>query len=271
MKKLLTVVLTLTFVFAMSLSALAGCGDPTRSANDKYVKNLTALAYESGLSFSDAVETCGYSFHEYNIVGGEASRSTDLNKGVSGSSYIRLLMTFSPVAVDQFGTSAITDIVAVYKRPSETPNPTVTRNGVTYYSVDGKYAYMTGLTTAQAFDRNTFDFNMRPGDEADESEYNVYLYITWESKAGDPITNLDVVMGEEHRNDAGLVKTVDGESCDLNKGYGGEFIYIKVYRDSGNSGSVFDTTSVVFICVSVAVVLGVVGFVLFRKKKGTAQ
>jgi len=266
MKKLLSLILCVSLAFTMAVPAFAGCDDD-ETPLPRYLSGLNGLAYEELVTFGSAAEKVGYTTDQRYIVGGDTGDDTDLNNGCGGGSYfIRLMQSRSDNKSD-----AITGLIAVYTSKKQAGEDRITVDGITYDAVAG-YLVLKGNTTKErwSFYKDPFSFNLRK--ESSESKNEVYLYYTKDTRAGAPITSLEIIRGESHANDSNLVMTTSGTSCDFNKGYGGNYMFIKVNRESNSAASVFNTTaSVVTISVCVVIILGVMGFVIIKKRNKSAD
>jgi len=274
MKKLLCLVLCFIFALAMAVPAFASCGEDknagARTSNDTYIKSLHAIGYNGILNVETTLENFKLpATYKNNLVGGEPDDNNDFNKGCgTGSQYVRLIYSQYTANANE----AITNLVAVYKDKGVEGDATLTIDGVTYTAVGGNSKKQIPLIVDWEKNYTAFDFN----DNYDDSDCKkaVYLYFTTDSKAGNPITKLNIYYDSQNRNKENLVKELaSNDVCDFNEGYKkSRAVYLQMERGGSSAGSIFnDTTSVVFICVGVAVILAVIGFVIFKKRKGIAQ
>jgi|GEM_PF-1076194 len=276
MKKLLSLILCVSLAFAMAVPALASCDDNegARTSNDTYVKSLYVIAYTNRNDITAALSKAGLpDSYRNNLVGGEAGGDNDFNKGCGSTSYyIRLI--YSEYTGSASG--AITNLIAVYKDKGVEGDAQITVDGITYYPVSGKgVCYSTSSSDFEAAYTNTpMDFNYQRNRETDKNHKSVYLYYTTDSRAGNPITKLNIYYDSQNRNKENLVKELaSNDVCDFNEGYEkSRAVYLQMERGGSSAGSVFNnTTSVIAISAGVVIILAVVGFVIFKKRKGVAQ
>ncbi len=268
MKKLLTLILCFALAFALAVPAFAKC-EGERPADHKYVKSLYALSYSNCYYVNSMLGIFGLpSTYKDDLVGGQAGSDNDFNKGGGVSSqYIRLV--YSDYTTNT--SDAITNLVAVYKNKGVAGDKQITVDGITYTAVPGcSVCKWDSENKYFEFTYDAFDFN--DSYENDSVHKAVYLYYTTDSRAGAPITKLNIYYDSQNRNKDNLVKEISTKDvCDFNEGF--DFtnaVYLQMERESSNVASAFaDSTSVIVISVGVAVILGVVGFVVLRKKKET--
>lgn len=270
MKKLLTLVLCISLALALALPAFAGCNDGARTSNNTYVKSLYAVSYNGTITIKTALSYLGLTeTYKNNVVGGDAGDDNDLNKGSgSDSQYVRLIYS----EYTSNANEAITDLIAVYKDKDVEGNYQITVGGITYTALIGSSIYYTIFSGTERKNNKVFDFNDNFGD--DGCHKAIYLYYTTDSRAGDPITKLNVYYDYANRTKENLVKEVStNDVCNFNEGYdGSRMVFLQIERSSSSTGSVFaDDTSVVFICAGVVVILAAIGFVVFKKRKGVSQ
>ena len=170
----------------------------------------------------------------------------DLNDGVGAHSdyvYLGYKRTSDP-------NQAIRDIISVHNETYES----FTKNGATYYKVDGNLNSYT----------NVF---------ADD----IYLFYTKDDQAGTPITSLgtsgSVANWSHGEGNRYVVKTVldqHGKASDVNYGALGDYIYLLQTRDKQDSGlvaSMIGEGSVLIIITFAAVSACVVEGIYIIKKK----
>jgi len=273
MKKLLTLILCISMAFAMAVPAFASCGDNNggnESNSNTYVKSLYSIAYGTSANMKQALEDFKLpANYEDNCVGGKPSGDNDFNKGCGSTSYfVRLIYSeFTSNA-----NEAITDLVAVYKNKGESGNGKIYINNMAYYSVGGKSRRFSMGASPYITPFAAMDFNIN--DDDDDCTKAVYLYYTTDYRAGAPITKLNIYYDYENHTKENLVKEITTNAeCNFNEGYdGGRTVYLQIERGNSSTGSVFNTTaSVVTISVCVVIILGVMGFVIIKKRKGVAQ
>ena len=179
--------------------------------------------------------------------GCEYMLARDLNAGVGLHSdyvYLGYKRTSDP---DQ----AIRDIISVHDEDYKS----FTKNGATYYKVDGNLNSYTNIS-------------------ADD----IYLFYTKDKKAGTPLTSLgtsgSVANWSHGEGNRYVVKTVlnqHGEASDLNDGASGAYIYLLQTRDRQDSGlvaSMIGEGSVLIIITFAAVSACVVeGLYILKKKR----
>jgi len=267
MKKLLTLILCVSLAFAMAVPAFASCDDGPQET--KYISRVYGLGYYGFTYFGEACKCCGFPDNTDNVVGNAINSNTDFNKGCGGdSAYVRMMQEFTTDP-----NAAITDLIVVYTYVGHTTSSSRIINDCKYYVVSGACAYDTnsGFSTKKV-ECSQFTFNEHEYDDED-CQNEVYLLYTTDPRAGAPITKLNILMGQKHANDSNLVGVYkESGAADFNKGYGDTRIYLQMERAQTNTASVFNTTaSVVTISVCVVIILGVMGFVIIKKRKGVAQ
>ena len=171
----------------------------------------------------------------------------DLNNNVGAHSdyvYLGYKRTSDP-------DKAIRNIISVHDEDFTT----FTKNGATYYKIDGNLNSYT----------NVF---------ADD----IYLFYTMDAKAGTPLTSLgtsaSVANWSHGEGNRYVVKTVldqNGKASDLNKGAGGDYIYLLQTRDkkdeSGAIASMLGNGSTIAIVVLASVSAVAIAFVFIIQKK----
>jgi hypothetical protein len=170
----------------------------------------------------------------------------DLNDGVGAHSdyvYLGYKRTSDP-------NQAIRDIISVHNETYES----FTKNGATYYKVDGNLNSYTNVL-------------------ADD----IYLFYTKDSQAGTPITSLgtsgSVANWSHGEGNRYVVKTIldqHGKASDVNYGALGDYIYLLQTRDKQDSGlvaSMIGEGSVLIIITFAAVSACVVEGIYIIKKK----
>ncbi len=259
MKKLLTLILCISMAFAMAVPAFAGCDDGPQAQT--YISELFAVGYFGDNVYLSIKNAYGLPDSSY-VVGGKLTPETDLNRGTGyGTGYIRLVkktLTTDP-------TDAIRDLIAVYRPYEKGGSTSVTHNDCTYYAVGGLFKDESPTWL------NMYSMNYYAGLDCTT---DVYLYYTKDPKAGEPITDLKIYFDSENNNQPNLVREIYQNCvCDFNEGAPkARATYLQMIRSSSSTGSVFaGSTSVIAISAGVVIILAVVGFVVFKKRKGTAQ
>ncbi len=257
MKKLITFVICVALVLTLSVPALAKCDNTVY-----YLSNLFALSYNGAESnYGGACREANIPDNISLIIGGEASHETDLNRGCGNdSNYIRLIRGNSFDA-----SEAIRDLVVLYLPVGEAAPETIERNDICYNVVGGYSIVHDYFIYNKAIWENVFGFNERHDGTC---EYEVYLYYTKDTRAGEPITDLKFYFDYENRNQPNLIPTTDGEPANFNHGYGGRVTYLQILREQVDTGSVFaGSTSIAVVCAGVVVILAAGAFVIVKSKK----
>ena len=154
-----------------------------------------------------------------------------------------------------------------YKRTSD-PNQAI-RNIISVHDED----YTTFTKNGAVYNKIEGNLNSYTNVFADD----IYLFYTKDAKAGTPLTSLGTSAsianwshGEGNRY---VVKTVldqNGKPSDLNRGAGGDYIYLLQTRDKEDSkgtASMIGGGSIAIICVFLVVFAGAISWVCIAQKK----
>lgn len=255
MKKIVVLMLCVALMFTMSISSFAGCGGDT--PQEKYISQLYGVCYFEGTTYKEACDAWDLDSDTKKIVGGGTGDGTDLNDGCGRhSSFIRLVQNRTDDSGD-----AITNLIALYQDEGYSCYEELYIDGCWYYPVFG---YFAGETR-----RKIWEFNFNHRESGTKANNEVYLFCTEDKRAGKPITNLKILQGESHANDANLIGVYnDSVAADFNKGFGDTRIYIQIERDNQQTASVFSSASVLAIVAGgTVIILGTAGAVVVSKKK----